>query len=146
MPLNKAKTGTDELRALIRDLGKLPDEMRRELRREMRKAGQAALTQARANAAFSSRIPAATKLSISFAKRRPGVALVVNKNVAPHARVLEHLGRRGSFLHPVFGSKKRVRQPARPFFFRAAQEAWRAIDADIAQAVDRAARKHGFKE
>ncbi|GIH91939.1 HK97 gp10 family phage protein [Planobispora siamensis] len=146
MPLTKAKTGTDDLRKLIRDLGKLPADMRRELRPEMRKAGQRALVKARANAAWSSRIPAATKLSVSFAKKRPGAVIRVDKGRAPHARPLENLGRRGSFRHPVFGDRDRwVAQRARPFLFSAAAEAWRAIDADITAAVDRAARRHGFK-
>jgi hypothetical protein len=142
----KKDLGVDELRRLIRDLEKLPDEMRVELRREMRAAGQQALTKARENASWSSRIPAATRLQISFAKRRPGVALVVDKNRAPHGRALEHLGAPGTFRHPLFGNRKKwVRQKAKPFVFPAAREVFERMDADIAAAVDRAARKHGFK-
>lgn len=139
-------SGTDELRALIRDLGKLPPEIRKELRKPLRAAGMKALTAARADASWSTRIPAATRLSVSFAKKRPGVALVVNKTRAPHARAYEHLGSAGTFRHPLFGDRKTwVTQRAKPFLFPAAKAVFEQMDADIAQAVDAVARKHGFK-
>ncbi|MDH2429318.1 HK97 gp10 family phage protein [Sphaerisporangium sp. TRM90804] len=140
------RTGTDDLRSLIRSLGKLPDDMRKELRPVLRKAGQEALTQARANASWSTRIPKATKLSVSFAKRRPGIALTVNAARAPHARALENLGAPGFFRHPLFGNRRRwVRQKTRPFLWPAARAQLSQVDSDIAAAVDVAARKHGFK-
>jgi len=142
----RKRTGTDELRALILDLGKLPDGIRKELRPALRRAGQRALVKARENAAWSTRIPAATRLRVSFAKRRPGVALVVNLRRAPHARPLENLGKQGTFRHPVFGNRNRwVSQPARPFLFPAARDTWQRVDADVRAAVDAAARKHGFR-
>jgi hypothetical protein len=153
-----ARTATDELRRLVRDLGKLPDDMRRELRPALLVTGQEALARARANASWSKRIPGATRLAVSFAKRRPGVALVVNLRQAPHARALENLGQQGTFRHPVPDTRRRgvraavrgdarlwVSQRARPFLFPAARAEWERIDADIGAAVDAAARRHGFK-
>ncbi|MBB2914857.1 hypothetical protein FHS43_006169 [Streptosporangium becharense] len=139
-------TGADDLRGLIRDLGKLPDAVRKELRPALRRAGTRARTRAQGNASWSRRIPRAIRLQVSFAKRRPGVALSVNKNLAPHARPLENLGKPGSFRHPMFGDRKRwVTQRARPFFFPAAAAEWQQIDRDVAAAVDAAARRHGFR-
>jgi hypothetical protein len=142
----KEQSGTDDLRRLVRDLGKLPAEVRKELRPALRKAGTRARTRAQANAKWSRRIPRAIRLQVSFAKRRPGAALSVNKQRAPHARVLENLGKPGSFRHPLFGDRKRwVVQRARPFFFPAAAAEWQHIDRDVAAAVDAAARRHGFR-
>jgi hypothetical protein len=152
------RNSTDELRRLIRDLGKLPADVRGELRPVMRKAGQQALVKARANASWSTRIPAAIRLSVSFASRRPGVSLVVDRRRAPHGRPFENLGQPGSFRHPVPNTRRRglraaasgdrrrwVSQRARPFLFPAAEDAMQQIDADIGAAVESAARRHGFK-
>ncbi|MFD0885757.1 HK97 gp10 family phage protein [Streptosporangium algeriense] len=141
----KQQSGTDDLRRLVRDLGKLPAEVRKELRPTLRKAGVRARTRAKGNASWSRRIPGAIRLQVSFAKRRPGVALRVDQQRAPHARALENLGKPGFFRHPFFGDREQwVSQRARPFLFSAAQEEWRSINADIAAAVFTAARKHGF--
>lgn len=142
----KEQSGTDDLRRLVRDLGKLPAEVRKELRPRLRKAGTRARTRARGNASWSRRIPGAIRFQVSFAKRRPGIALSVDRRRAPHARVLENLGKSGMIRHPFFGDRKRwVSQPAKPFLFSAAQAEWRSIDSDIAAAVDATARKHGFR-
>ncbi|MEU1736462.1 HK97 gp10 family phage protein [Streptosporangium sp. NPDC020145] len=142
----KQQSGTDDLRRLVRDLGKLPAEVRKELRPVLRKAGTRARTRAKANASWSRRIPGAIRLSVSFTKRRPGVALRVDGRRAPNARPLENLGKQGTFRHPLFGDRERwVSQRARPFLFSAAQAEWRPINAEIAAAVSTAARKHGFR-
>ncbi|MEV0149106.1 MULTISPECIES: HK97 gp10 family phage protein [unclassified Nonomuraea] len=144
--LTVPRNNTDDLRKLIRDVGKLPDAIRRELRPALRLAGQKALIKARADASWSTRIPGAIRLSVSFSRRRPGVALVVNKARAPHARAYENLGTPGAFRHPVFGNRRRwVRQQARPFLFPAARASMAQIDTDIGVAVEAAARKHGFR-
>ncbi|MEV0993417.1 HK97 gp10 family phage protein [Nonomuraea sp. NPDC050202] len=140
-----ARTSTDELRRLIRDLNGLPADMRRELRPAMRKAGEHGLVRARAKAAYSQRIPPAIRLSTSFSARRPGVTLVGDLRKAPHIRALENLGQPGTFRHPVPRARRWVNQRARPSMWPAAQEAMAQIDADIGAAVEVAARKHGFK-
>lgn len=138
--------GIAELRKFIGEAGKLPADVRRELRPRLKKTGEQALADARTNARWSKRIPRATRLSVSFSKRRAGVTLQTNKTRAPHARPLERLGRPGFFRRPVYGNRRVwVRQKARPYMWPAAQPLMRGIDAQIGAAVDEAARKHGFK-
>lgn len=138
-------TGTADLRKLIRTVGKLPKDAQKDLRKPLRAAGRKAQLKARFKAKWSKRIPGAIGLRVSFARRRPGVSLVVNRKKAPHARAYENLGRRGTFRHPAFGSRWRwVSQRSRPFLFPAALEAFEQMDADIGQAVDAVARKHGL--
>ncbi|MEV4059725.1 HK97 gp10 family phage protein [Nonomuraea dietziae] len=144
MPKQAGK-GSDDLRRLIRGVGKLPDDIRTELRPALRKAGQGALLRAQINASWSTRIPSAIRLQVSLTGKRPGVALVVDQRKAPHGRALENLGQQGTIRHPVFGRRDVwVRQRARPYLFRAAQAEMERMDTDIGAAVEAAARKHGF--
>lgn len=141
-----AKSGNRQLREFVRDFKKVPNDIRREIRPVLRQSAQGPLQQARRNAAWSSRIPGATRISVGFSKRTPGVALVVNKNKAPHARPYENQGKAGSFRHPVFGDRETwVTQPARPFFYEVAKPWAKDIDADIGKVVDRVTRDIGFK-
>ncbi|MFI9558872.1 HK97 gp10 family phage protein [Nonomuraea endophytica] len=153
----RSRNNTDDLRRLIRDVGKLPDEVRKELRPALRTVGRKAQDLARVNAAWSTRIPQAIRLSVSFAKRRPGVSVFVDRRRAEHGRALENLGRPGFFRHPVpnTGARGRlgrlapnariwVRQPARPFLFPAAESVREEMDTEIGRAVDAAARTLGF--
>lgn len=136
----------DEIRRLIDDLGKIPKELKVQLRPGLRKAGEAVRDQARANASWSRRIPAATRVSVGFTKRNPGVSVQVTRSRAPHARPLEHGGLPGSFRHPVFGHRDRwVSQRARPFLARAAEQKAPQAERDIADVVDRVTREAGFR-
>lgn len=139
-------TGSEELKLFIRQLGKVPLDIRQELRPKVRGIGQAALADVRGRAAWSNRIPAATRLSISLSRTRPGVSIVVSKAKAPHARPYENRGSAGAFRHPVFGNRKRwVSQQARPFLWPGASPHFERVDEQIGQVVDEVARKHGFK-
>lgn len=136
----------DEIRRLIDDLGKIPKELKAELRPGLRKAGEAVRDQARVNASWSKTIPPATRVSVGFTKRNPGVSVQVNKNRAPSARPLENRGQQGIVRHPTFGHKDRwVSQPARPFLAPAAQEKAPEAERDIADVVDKVTRHAGFK-
>lgn len=142
----RRRSGNRQLQGFVREMGKVPNELRAEIRPVLRESAQRALQQARRNAWWSSRIPGATRISVGFSKRTPGVALVVNKNKAPHARPYENKGRQGSFRHPVFGDREKwVSQTARPFLHRAAEPWAKEIDADIAKVVDKVSRDIGFK-
>jgi hypothetical protein len=137
----------NELRDLIGDFGgKMPKEVKAELRPLLRRTGQGALMAVRSNASWSTRIPRATRLQISLAGKRPGVAVVTNKNRAPGARPLEHQGRPGRIRHPLFGDRKRwVTQPAQPFMTEEAPK-WQAEVRDgIREIVDQVARRNGFR-
>jgi hypothetical protein len=141
-----ANPGTAELRAFVSRFDKFPADLRMSLRPRLLASGERALQAVKASAHWSARIPAATRLRVSFAKRGAGLAIVVDRSKAPHARPLEHGGRPGTIRHPRWGDRSHwISQPARPFA-RPATEPWRAgADADIGAAVDAAARKHGFK-
>jgi hypothetical protein len=139
-------SGTAELKAFIGEFGKLPKEIRDELRPKLRKTGQAALASVRAKAAWSTRIPRATRLSVSLAKSRPGLSIVVNRKKAPHARPHEHGGKPGTFRAPLFGNRRRwYSHRARPFLEPGARPHFERVDNEIRDAVDEAARKAGFR-
>jgi hypothetical protein len=135
------------LDALIADLGKMPVELRRELRPAMRKAAQPILRDAKARAAWSSRIPGAIKIGTSFTARNPGVRLIVDSRKAPHGRPFEHgSGRNKRLRHPVFGNRELwVEQAPRPFFFPAVRAGEGAVLAATNAAVLAAARSAGFR-
>lgn len=138
--------GNAALRDLVADLGKVPNEIRREIRPVLRRSAQPALRRAKENASWSSRIPGATRISVGFSKRTPGVALVVNKNKAPHARAYENDGRPGRFRAPLFGNREQwFSHKARPFLYRAAKPWMDEVDADIGKVVDKVARRAQFK-
>lgn len=136
----------DEIRRLIDDLGKIPKDLKIKLRPGLREAGQVVRDRARLNASWSRRIPAATRVSVGFSKRNPGVAVQVNRQRAPHARPFEHGGKEGTFRHRVFGHRDRwVEQKARPFLAKAAEEKAPEAERKIADVVDRVTRDAGFK-
>lgn len=135
----------DEIRDLINDLGKIPKELKAELRPGLRKAGEVVRDEARRNAAWSRRIPAATRVSVGFTARNPGVAVQVNRNRAPHARPFEHGGEPGFFRHKVFGHEDRwVAQRARPFLAKAAEAKAPEAEKQVGDVVDRVTRQAGF--
>lgn len=137
----------NDLAELISDMGgKMPKEIKAEIRPLLRKTGQGALQDVRSRASWSTKIPKATRLQISLAGKRPGVAVVTNRKQAPHARPLENQGRQGRVRHPLFGNRKVwVTQPARPFMTPAAPPWQEEVRDGIADAVDRVARRHGFR-
>lgn len=147
--MRKTGAGTRELRAFIRDNDKLPKDVRRDLRIGLRAAAQKPLLAAKENAAWSTRIPGAIRLSVSISARSAGVAIKVNKKIAPHGRPLEHKGRLGDFRHPVYGQGPReswtwAENRARPFLWPAAEPWLKGTDEDIGKVVDKVARDHKY--
>lgn len=110
-----AVEGRDRVTQLRRDLLKIPTNIRKEVRPALREAGESVKRAAQGNSHWSSRIPAAMRIRVSFAQRRPGVFIVVDKNKAPHGRPYEGIIM-GSFRHPVFGNRDVwVTQETRPY-------------------------------
>lgn len=134
-----------EIRALIQAFRQIPKELRSKLRPALRAAGMEILRTAALDSMWSSRIPHALELKVSFASRRPGVFIRVNKAKAPHARPFEGiLG--DSWRHPVFGHQTTwVTQRARPFLLPAVQKGAPAARKLIAEAVNEATANGGFK-
>lgn len=138
--------GLAELRRFVRSFEKFPADLRKDMRKELLTSVQKPLQQAKANAGWSTRIPKATKIQTSFSKKKAGVAIVVNRHKAPHARPLEHGGRPGFVRHPVMGNREKwVRQPARPFLWPAAAPWQREMDKNLLHVVDTVATRHGFR-
>lgn len=126
--------------------GKMPKEIKAELRPLLRKTGQAALVAVKGNASWSQQIPRATRLQISLAGKRPGVAVVTNRHRAPHARPIEHRGKPGRFRHPLFGDRDTwVTQTAQPFMTEEAPKWQEAVRDGIGEIVDQVARRHGYR-
>lgn len=118
----------DEVAELIRDLENIPRDARRYVRPALAGAGRDLLNRARSNASWSTRIPAATRLSIRFA-RNPGVDVITDGRRAPHAHVFENQGRPGRKAHPLFGNRSYwFRFAARPYLAP-------AMDAEAPHAV-----------
>jgi hypothetical protein len=138
--------GAAEIRWFCRQFDKFPKEVRQELRPKIRAIGTTALASVRAKAAWSTRIPSATRLKIGLSKKNPGIAIEVNKAKAPHARPYENNDQDGFFYAPFFGDRDRWYQhPARPFLVRGARPHFERIDTEIKQVVDEAARNAGFR-
>ena len=91
---------------LAAKLGQVPVELRRELRPQLRASAAHIVDDMKNRASYSSRIPDAIGMGVSFSSRSGGITIRVNSKKAPHARVLERGNdgsRSGSFRHPVFG-------------------------------------------
>lgn len=132
----------NDVERFVKHFGKVPQDVKREIRPALRAAGRIVADDAKRRAAWSTRIPKATRVSVALAQRRPGVSVVVNRKKAPHARPYEHGGRPGRFRHPVYGNRRVwVPQQARPFLEPALEARGDAAAAQIEQAVDRVLRR-----
>lgn len=135
----------DEVRELIRDLDQIPRDLRRQTRLAITRAGRELLNEVRSRASWSTRIPAATRLSVRFA-RDPGASIVVDDRRAPHAKYYENRGRPGTFRHPLFGDRRHwYSQRARPFLGPAFDAKEDDAVRQVNDAVDRVTRDAGFR-
>lgn len=134
-----------ELQALVKDLGKVPPELRKALRPALKKAAEPMLADAKRRASYSTRIPKAIRIAVSYSKKKAGVRLVVNAKRAPHARPLENLGQRGTFRHPVPGNGDIwTAQQAKPFLFPAVFAHAEVVSKRIDATVEQVAKDLGF--
>jgi hypothetical protein len=141
-----AASGNRDLKEFRAQFGKFPADIRKQIRPELVKGGRPALSEAKRNASWSSRIPGATRLSVGFSKRTPGAALVVSHTRAPHAHAYENQGKPGTFRSPIFGNRENwATHTARPFLHKAAATWMDEFDADVGKVVDRVSRDMGFK-
>jgi hypothetical protein len=145
----------DTIAQIIRDFGKIPLEFRQQVRPEIKRAADPIVAEAKRNAAWSTRIPDAIGVRARLAKKKQGVAIVVNQKKAPHARPYEGVGTKGNtFRHPVFGTGDRrgahsqdtwAEQKKRPYIFPAVRKHRVTVTDAVADAIEKAARKHGWK-
>jgi HK97 gp10 family phage protein len=139
---------SEDVLKLINDLRKIGDGVGRNLGKEFKKAAEPVAAQARSNASWSSRIPAAISVGVSSSRRFPGAQIKVAKGPAPHARLYEFgSGRRSkSFRHPVYGNREVwVEQATRPFIRPAIRAKGNEFIKACDRAVDETARAHGFR-
>lgn len=142
----KRNPGLAELRKFINEFEKFPADIRKEIRPMIRRVGSQALLATRSESAWSTKIPRATRLNISFSKKTAGAAITTNRFKAPNARPMENRGREGFFRHPVNADKTVwVRQRSRPYISKATQPFAAKFDAEILSVVDQVARAHGFR-
>jgi hypothetical protein len=140
-----ARRGSPELDRLVRDLRELPRSVRRELKPALRRVADATANDMRRRSAWSSRIPGAVSV-----QHQPGAAagegfrIAVDASKAPHARPWEGNGRNG-LRHRVFGRDVWVTEPARKFFFVSVDAGQQRLNAEVATAVQSAARRSGFR-
>lgn len=135
----------DPVGELIRDLDRIPRELRQRIRPVIHRSGSDILASARARASWSTRIPRATRLSVRFS-RNPGVDIITDVRRAPHAPHYENEGRPGFFEHPLFGNRSHwYRQRARPYLGPAMDAGAPHAVAQIADAVDRALWDANFR-
>lgn len=138
-------TGSEDVAKAIVDLRAIPREARHDLSPLFKRAGDAAASQARGNAAWSSRIPGAIRVQVRYGRVRTGVLLKVRSAAAPHARAYEGLGVAGTFRHPAWGDwEHAVTQARRPYAWPAVVARRDTVVKEIAQVYDAAARRHGF--
>ncbi len=156
-------TARAEIRELIKDMQKIPPDLRKQLRPALKKGAEPILAQAKANASWSTRIPKATRIATTFTKKRAGVAIRTSAKKAPHARPHENLGKPGSFRHPVYALPRKremvfgreipgafrdtrwVNQKARPFLFPAVEAKGDAVVDELGKTVMNIARENGWK-
>jgi hypothetical protein len=131
-----------DLHALIRDLGELPQAFRKTARPAMLAAGRGVLEQMKANAGWSSRIPAA--ISMTPSTTAFGVRFRTDAGRAPHARPYEGLSG-DPFRAPLWGDREHwYPHAARPFFYRAVDEHAADVVEALGEALDQAAAETGF--
>lgn len=140
---------TNNAAEMLRQLNTAEKQVKARLRKNIRDAGKDVVAKARGEASWSSRIPAAIRMSTSFSQRNPGVKIQVSRKKAPHARPFEDRSGTGYFRHPVFGRTANprdwVQQDARPFLSEAMKDSVDRIREQVAKSVDDAARDAGFK-
>lgn len=105
-----------------------------EIRGALRKGGEAVKLDASRRAwSSSSRIPGTLKVRTNGFN----VSVIAGGSGAPHAAAFEHLGRPGTFRHPVYGNRRVwVSQQAHPFLGPAFEAKQETLIREVIHAVD----------
>lgn len=133
----------NEIEEFVKRFGKVPKDLKRALRPGLRAAGSLVANDARLRASWSTRIPRAIKISVTFAGKRQGVSIIVDRKKAPHGRPYEHGGRLGTFRAPLHGNRRYwYPHEARPFLEPALEAKGDEAAREIADVVDLVIRTH----
>ena len=127
---------------VARQLASIAPEMRRGTTRAIVQGGAPIVAQAKANAAWSSRIPSAITMRTAYSGRRAGIFIRVDSARAPHARGYEDVTGRGEVRHPVYGVwRQNVKYAkSKPFTAPAIRAGAPRVRAGIEQAISDALR------
>jgi hypothetical protein len=133
----------EAFRVFQRELRKVEPALAKELNKELRDVvAQHVVPDAKANAGWSTRIPAAIKPQVTT--KQVGVRVAARQ--APHGRPFEGLRGNSSFRHPVFGNRNVwVAQSTRPFLAPAVDKNQEKASQAALRAVDTAGRAAGFR-
>lgn len=141
-----------DLYKLTKDLQAVDKKLAVEMKKQFRAVAEPVRRRVADEASWSRRIPGATKVSTRFTAKTQAVIITVNRKAAPHARPLENDGKAGTFEHPLFARRTRirgraitVRQQARPFFAKAIKSQDSRIDAAVEQVAKDFESRLGFK-
>lgn len=126
--------GSTDFLLLADQFRDVPAEMRSRLAARLRPIGERTVADAKARASWSSRIPAAIHLRVSFSGKNPGLIITVDHTVAPHARAYEGIVY-DVFRHPLFGDREYwYDQKSRRYVWPAVQATQQEV-ADLADDV-----------
>lgn len=114
----------------------------RDLPRRLKRAAKLVCDQAKVNASFSRRIPAATSVRGADKPGDEYVEVFTDGNLAPNAAPFEY-----AEYHPLWGNRKyEYRQPHRAYMSDALIQRANAAAEEIAQAVDDWGHDLGFED
>jgi hypothetical protein len=146
-----AAFSTELANVIANDLRRLPQETRKKIRPKLRRIGDRVAATAKANASWSSRIPATVRVVTSFRFEREGVDVKLGGRGAPHARAYEGLTR-NPFRHPVHGDPRKTRkewawvyQAARPMLQPAARQHEAETHREMRAVLDEVGAELGFR-
>lgn len=126
------------------DMRALPKEARKVGRRKLREAASSIQAAAQSRASWSSRIPATVRITTSFRVGREGVAVHAGNASTPHARPYEGAGGKGTFRHPVHGTRVWVTQATRPYLLPSGRAATPQVTQNMIAGLSEAAAAIGF--
>lgn len=140
----------DAFKVFQRELKAVEPALAKELNKELRNIVKAKIIpDAKANASWSTRIPAAIKPSVTTKQigvRVAGSGRKGSTRQAAHAYPFENTSNTGWFRHPVFGNREVwVNQNARPFLRPAVESNQEEVAQAALKAVDTAGRAAGFR-
>lgn len=138
-----------DFRKLADSLRDVPGNLRAALARKLRPIGERTVADAKARSSWSTRIPGAISLRVSFRDKNPGLVITVDHVAAPHARPFEGLLSRpaygSGFRHPLFGNTDVwVDQAFRRFVWPAVQATNQDVAREVDAAVDETLAAAGF--
>ena len=142
MASSSIQIDTSSFAKFARALKEIDPKLKSELRRELKAAGEVVAVDARARAAFSTRIPGRIKVGVTGNTIRVYVQPIKEAGHVREEFAFENKGKTGTFRHPVGGDRNNwVDQQAHPFLKPAAEAHSAEVVAGARRAVDAAMKE-----